>query len=90
MAIDVEITGCGRVHGEDVQVDPSVAARCSLCGKQVEAAVSIAVGEAPRDAGSSVLACANCLRARLDALSVGRFRLREPQTSGIPWGKISG
>jgi hypothetical protein len=85
MAIDVEITGCGRVRGEDVQADPSVVARCSLCGAQVEAAVSIAVA-----AGPSVLACANCLRARLDALSVGRFRLREPQTSGIPWGKISG
>lgn len=87
MAIDVEITGCGRVRGEDVQADPSVVARCSLCGSQVEAAVSISV---PPAAGTSALACANCLRARLDALSVGRFRLREPQTSGIPWGKISG
>jgi hypothetical protein len=87
MAIDVEITGCGRVRGDDIESDPSVVARCSLCRGQVEAAASIAISPA---AGPSALACADCLRARLDALSVGRFRLCDPQPGGIPWGKISG
>jgi hypothetical protein len=88
MTIDVEITGCGRVRGDDVQADASVVARCSLCDAKVEAAASIVAGAAT-PGGASVLACANCLRARLDALSVARFRLGVPST-GIPWGKISG
>lgn len=83
--MDVEISGAGRIRGGKVEHDPSVRARCAVCGAEVEAAVSLGT---PADA--SALGCAPCLRARLDALSVGRFRLREGGSGGLPWGKISG
>lgn len=79
MIIDVQVTSGGTVSNGAVSVDPSTAASCSLCGKKVEASVGI---------GPDRTACAACLRARLDALSVARFRL---ETSGtIPWGKVTG
>ncbi len=84
-SIDVEITGAGRVRAGGVEQDPKVRARCNVCGGEVDAAVSIAAPGA-----AAAYACAPCLRARLDALSVGRFRLREGDSGGLPWGKISG
>lgn len=82
MSIDVQVSGAGVVTNGAVSADPSTVARCSLCAKQVDACVAI---------GSDRTACAACLRDRLDALSVARFRLhndREPRS--IPWGKVTG
>jgi len=82
MSIDVQITSGGTVKNGAVSVDPSTSASCSLCGKKVEAAVGI---------GPERTACAPCLRDRLDALSVARFRLQESgPKSTTPWGKVSG
>ena len=82
MGIDVQVTSGGRVNSGAVSVDPTTVASCSLCAKKVEASVGI---------GPDRTACAPCLRDRLDALSVARFRLQESgPSSTIPWGKVSG
>jgi hypothetical protein len=79
-AIDVHVSQGGTIVGGEVRVDAKVVARCTLCGRDVESSASL------RDGG---FACAPCLRERLDALSVARFRLRE-SGSGTPWGKVTG
>lgn len=79
-AIDVHVTGGGTISNGELRVDTSASARCGLCARDVEAAAAI---------GAS-FACAPCLRERLDALSVARFRLRESRTSSLPWGKVTG
>ncbi len=80
-AIDVHVSRGGSIVQGELRTDPSVVARCALCASDVEAAASLS-GEA--------FACAPCLRERLDALSVARFRLRESATGSIPWGKVTG
>ena len=78
--IDVHVSRGGSiVHGE-VRIDVGMIARCTVCGSDVESSASL---------GSAGFACAPCLRERLDALSVARFRLRE-SGSGTPWGKVTG
>lgn len=79
-AIDVQVTGGGSITGGELRLDASTHARCSLCTREVEA--SAAIGDA--------FACAPCLRERLDALSVARFRLRESRSGSLPWGKVTG
>jgi len=79
-AIDVCVSQGGTIVGGEVRVDPKAVARCSLCGRDVESAAALAAGN---------YACAACLRERLDALSVARFRLKE-SGSGVPWGKVTG
>lgn len=82
MSIDVQVTGGGKVTNGAVSIDPTTKATCSLCSKSVESSVTI---------GAGGTACAQCLRDRLDALSVARFRLQD--TTGprsIPWGKVTG
>jgi hypothetical protein len=49
--------------------------------REVEAAAAL---------GEGTSACAACLRDRLDALSVARFRLRESRSGSLPWGKVTG
>jgi hypothetical protein len=78
--IDVHVTGGGTISNGELRVDTKAVAQCSLCSKKVEASVSI--GDAA--------ACAVCLRDRLDALSVARFRLRESSSGSLPWGKVTG
>ncbi len=80
-AIDVHVTGGGSIVGGVLEPNAELAARCSLCEKQVEASASI---------GPNATACAPCLRDRLDALSVARFRLRESRSGSLPWGKVTG
>jgi len=80
-AIDVQVTGGGIISNGELRADTTAVARCSLCSKDVEAAASI---------GNGVMACALCLRDRLDALSVARFRLRESRSGSLPWGKVTG
>ncbi|MBX3229014.1 MAG: hypothetical protein KIT84_01650 [Labilithrix sp.] len=82
MSIDVQVTAGGTVKNGAASVDPTTVARCSLCSKDVEASVGI---------GADRTACAPCLRDRLDALSVARFRLHsESGPRSIPWGKVTG
>lgn len=78
--IDIHVSQGGTIVGGEVRIDAKVVARCTLCGRDVESSASLGGGE---------FACAPCLRERLDALSVARFRLRE-SGSGTPWGKVSG
>ncbi len=80
MSIDVLVTGGGTISNGKLSADPSAVARCTVCSKQVEAAASL---------GPGLTACAPCLRDRLDALSVARFRLQE-SGGPIPWGKVTG
>lgn len=79
-AIDVHVSHGGTIVGGDVRPDPKLVARCSLCTRTVESSASLQAG---------AFACAPCLRERLDALSVARFRLKE-SGSGTPWGKVTG
>jgi hypothetical protein len=81
MSIDVHVTGGGSISNGELRVDASAIARCNLCSRNVEAAVTI---------GPAGSACAACLRDRLDALSVARFRLSGSGNGSIPWGKVTG
>lgn len=78
MSIDVHVSGAGTIANGQVHEESSVVARCSLCAREVEASAAI---------GASAFACAACLRERLDALSVARFRLQPPKS--LPWGKVT-
>jgi hypothetical protein len=80
VAIDVHVSQGGSIVGGDVRPDPKLVARCTVCARDVESSASL---------GAGAFACAPCLRERLDALSVARFRLRE-SGSGTPWGKVTG
>ena len=81
MSIDVHVTGGGTISNGELRADAGAVARCTLCGKDVEASAALGEGAA---------ACALCLRERLDALSVARFRLRESRSGSLPWGKVTG
>lgn len=81
MSIDVHVTGGGTIIGGELRTDAGVVASCSLCAGKVDASAALS---------STTFACASCLRARLDALSVARFRLRESRTGALPWGKVTG
>ena len=81
MTIDVHVTGGGIISNGELRIDTSAVAKCTLCGKDVESAAML---------GTGASACAPCLRERLDALSVARFRLRESGSGSIPWGKVTG
>jgi hypothetical protein len=79
--VNVLVTGAGSVLGGEVNSSDDVNAKCSLCDSAVDVAASI---------GDERFACAPCLRDRLDAMSVARFRLTAGRTAGIPWGKVTG
>ena len=75
--IVVKIRDQGQVAGEQVTADTDVDTTCSGCGQSAEAVASVG--------GASV--CADCMRARLDAISVARYQLRGG--SALPWGKVT-
>lgn len=81
MSIDVRVTGGGTITSGTLHTDSSIVARCSLCAADVDATAAI---------GAAGAACGACLRARLDALSVARFRLQDSGTRSTPWGKVTG
>lgn len=80
-AIDVHVTQAGSIVSGELRTDPTVVAKCTLCAREVDSSAAI---------GTAGHACAACLRERLDALSVARFRLCEPRSTGTPWGKVTG
>lgn len=85
ITIDVRVHGRGAVRGEMVVEDATVAAVCAECDVEKEAVASVGT--------KGYFLCADCLRARLEALSVARYVLRaEPvrRAPGLPWGKITG
>ncbi|HMR10987.1 MAG TPA: hypothetical protein PKA88_34650 [Polyangiaceae bacterium] len=80
----VRVRGRGVVIGGVPAEDDSVTAACDLCGSEADATASVALsGEAP-------FACKNCLRARLEAMTVSLYLFSSPAPGGLPWGKISG
>ncbi len=88
--IEVRIGGRGSVVAGAVTRDKNQAARCDLCGQDVDAVASTAIE------GGAPFACKACLRGRLEAMTVGSYLLRDPDeagapaSSGLPWGKVSG
>jgi hypothetical protein len=64
--------------------DEAQAARCDLCGEDVDAVASTS------SEGGGPFACKACLRGRLEAMTVGSWLLREQGDGGLPWGKVSG
>lgn len=87
MSIDVHVTKGGRIEHGELVPDTGMVAHCTLCDRDVESSVSLASGAS---GASGAHACAPCLRERLDALSVARFRLRESKSGSLPWGKVTG
>jgi hypothetical protein len=81
--IEVRIQGKGSVKDGNATKDASQKARCDLCGQDVDAVASTG------PAASGPFGCKACLRARLEAMTLGGWLLREPG-EGIPWGKVSG
>jgi hypothetical protein len=82
--IEVRVHERGRVRGDEAESDPAVTAVCSQCGNTADAVASFdLIGD------GSLFVCGSCLRLRLDALSVARYRMR-PSGGGIPWGKVAG
>ncbi len=77
--IRVTVHQRGEVVGDDVRRDDSLTAHCGLCDSQKPIVASL----------GATTACPDCLRARLDAISVARYQLRD-DGPGLPWGKISG
>jgi len=86
VVVEVRVGGRGKVRDGVKTEDAAMAARCDLCGADTDAVVSTSV------AGDAPYACKNCLRSRLEAITVATWELREPApgASGLPWGKISG
>jgi hypothetical protein len=79
--IEVHWSGRGVMRGDDAVEDAATAARCGGCG---------ATDDPVAGAGGELMLCPSCLRARLDAVSVARWRLRGDDNKGIPWGKNAG
>jgi hypothetical protein len=78
-AIEVRVKGRGVVRGDDATSVADTDTTCSTCGQSADTVASIGDG----------FACAGCLRQRLDAISVGRYRLRDSSKPGLPWGKLT-
>ncbi len=85
MDIEVRVAGRGIVQGDTSKVDASVKASCSLCGCDADVVSSMT----SNDGAVTMYACLSCLRVRLDAMSVARYRMRDGGT-GLPAGKVAG
>ncbi len=81
-SIEVRVAGRGNVRDGKKSIDPSTKATCDLCAAETDVVVSVT----PEATGP--FACKACMRARLEAVTVAVYELREG--SGLPWGKVSG
>jgi hypothetical protein len=79
--IAVKVDARGKVEDGRKSIEANTVARCDLCDQIVDAVASVA---------ADAYACKVCLRQRLEAITVALYELREPGTSGLPWGKVSG
>jgi hypothetical protein len=84
--IEVRVNGRGVVCGNEEWEDHAVVARCVLCDREVEVVAAVD----PPEQEAAKFACPTCLRQRLDAISVAKWRLRSPTEGGLPWGKVTG
>ncbi|MBK6519460.1 MAG: hypothetical protein IPM79_35750 [Polyangiaceae bacterium] len=82
-SIEVRIGGRGRVKDGAATDDASERAVCDLCGAEGDAVASTS------SEGGGPFACKACLRVRLEAMTVGSYLLKGPE-SRLPWGKVSG
>ena len=86
--IEVRVTGRGSVRAGHKTVDPRTRAICDLCGVPSDVVVSVSAGP------GGLFACKNCLRGRLEAITVATWELRDAgdakAATGLPWGKLSG
>jgi hypothetical protein len=81
--IEVRVTGKGAVVDGQKSVDASTKASCDLCQQETDVVASVSVS------GGQPFACKDCLRQRLEAMTVSSWMLREP-SNALPWGKVSG
>lgn len=82
MSIEVRVAGRGSVRDGQKKVETGALAHCDLCASDVDVVVSVTPD------GNGPFACKSCMRARLEAITVAVYELREG--SGLPWGKVSG
>lgn len=76
--IEVRVDRRGIVRGQEVQQDPSIRASCGLCGRVADVVASVS---------DETCACKDCLRERLEAMTVGSYLLAPSE--GLPWGKLT-
>jgi hypothetical protein len=81
--IEVRIQGKGLVKDGNATKSPAQTAHCDLCDADVDMVASTG------PSGSGPFGCKSCLRERLEAMTLGRWHLRDPG-EGTPWGKVSG
>jgi len=84
--IEVKVAGVGVVVGDEARLDAGTAARCDVCSADVGMVASVP------GAGGAIDACPDCLRGRLDAMSVARWRLQQQSGEAggrLPWGKLT-
>ena len=84
MDIEVRISRSGVVFGDDTTRDESLQASCDLCGGAIDAVASLA-----KDGQGAPYVCASCMRDRLEAMSVAKWRFRAAHKGGLPWGKLT-
>ncbi|MBK7579942.1 MAG: hypothetical protein IPI67_07015 [Myxococcales bacterium] len=82
--IEIRVHARGTLRDEQAAEDPSVVARCDLCGGEADAVASVS------SSGAAAFACKECLRERLELITVGVFSFKVAAKKGLPWGKISG
>jgi len=79
--IEVHVTGLGEVRNEVPAPDDTTVAHCSFCDRDVDAVASVT------PAGTGIFACKDCLRIRLEAMTVGAYLLKPKKA--LPWGKLT-
>lgn len=84
MDIEVRISRNGVVCGDDTTADETLQATCDVCGGTPDAVASVAAA-----GHGAPYVCASCLRDRLEAMSVARWRFRAAHKAGLPWGKLT-
>lgn len=85
--IEVRIAGRGVVRDGQKTAELATRAHCDLCATDVDAVASVTA------AAGGPFACKECLRQRLEAMTVATWMMREPERAaagGLPWGKVSG
>jgi hypothetical protein len=78
-SIEVRVTGKGSVKDGQRTNDTNTKAHCDLCQQEVDVVASV----------GQTFACKDCLRQRLEAMTVSSWMLREA-SGALPWGKVSG
>ncbi len=83
-SIVVRVGGRGSVWDGTATEDDSTESRCDVCQRNVDVTASVTSD------GTAPFACKDCLRQRLEAMTLASWQLTAPNRNGLPWGKISG